>query len=152
MVNTVDCLKFISYNCKGFKNRNYNYLKELYDKNDILLLQETWLYSFQDDIIKNILPNCECFSISSMKDDNVGRAGRPYGGCAIVWNNKLPIGDKPINTNSSRVCAAFAEIFNDKFIIISVYMPSNDNSIVNINEFEEILNEISTILSSNDDC
>ena len=132
MVNTVDCLKFISYNCKGFKNRNYNYLKELYDKNDILLLQETWLYFFQDD--------------------NVGKAGRPYGGCAIVWNNKLPIGVKPINTNSSKVCAAFAEIFNDKFIIISVYMPSNDNSIVNINEFEEILNEISTILSSNDDC
>ena len=152
MINTVDSLKFITYNCKGFKDRNFNYLKELFDKNDILFLQETWLYSFQDDIIKNVLPNSECCSVSGMKDDDVGRAGRPFGGSAIVWKNNLPLGVSPIKTNSSRVCAALAEISNNKFVIISVYMPCNDNSIANINEFEEVLNEISSILDSNDDC
>ena len=33
-------LKFASFNCNGFKNRNYDYIRDIFKDCDILLLQE----------------------------------------------------------------------------------------------------------------
>ena len=73
-------LDIISYNCKGFKERNYDYIKNLFNKCDVLMLQETWLYKFQESNIKNLFVDSNCFSVSSLQDDDVGRQGRPLGG------------------------------------------------------------------------
>ena len=75
-------LRFSSYNCTGFKFRNYEYLQKLFADNDILLIQETWLYKFQHSQIGNVLVGSQHHAMSAMDDSDVGRVGRPYGGCA----------------------------------------------------------------------
>ena len=79
-------MKIISYNCRGFKQRNYNYILDLFSACDILLLQETWLYSFQVSSITNLLPDSLCHAVPSMSDDDIGRQSRPYGGVTIIWH------------------------------------------------------------------
>lgn len=48
-------MKSNSYNCTGFKYRNYDYIQRLFTATDDLLIQETWLYGFEDSRIKMIL-------------------------------------------------------------------------------------------------
>ena len=81
----INSLRLVSFNCKGFKDRNYDYLRELYNKFDIMILQETWLYSFQDNIIKKVLNGSDCYSISEMNPADIDRLGCPFSGCALVW-------------------------------------------------------------------
>ena len=50
-------LKIASYNCKGLKYRNYEYLKQLCDNIDVILIQELWLFEFEFGIIESILPD-----------------------------------------------------------------------------------------------
>ena len=102
-MNSGDNLKIISFNCKGFKERNYDFLKCLFETCDILLLQETWLYSFQKKEITNLLKDSDCHTSSSMQDDDVGRRGRPFGGLGIVWKKSIPMKVTPIQTTNVRI-------------------------------------------------
>ena len=139
-------LNIISFNCKGFKNRNYSYLKSLSNKCDFLLLQETWLYKSEDYVIKNVLNNFDFCSVSSMDESNINHKGRPFGGCMVLWKNSLDLTINHINVNNNRICAV--EVINknnDKLLLLSVYMPVNDNSPSSILEFGDTLNEISAL-------
>ena len=123
-----DSLKIISYNCKGFKHRNYDFLQYVFKKCDILLIQESWLFNFEIDHVLNVLPNSGCIGVSAMKDCDVGRQGRPYRGCLIVYKRNIAFRVNQIATTSSRVCAATLIKDNVKILILSVYMPVDDNS------------------------
>ena len=60
-------LDIVTYNVKGFKPRNYNYLDEIFNKCDMLLLQETWLA--EEEFIrrfKNDFPYSECISSNKL--------------------------------------------------------------------------------------
>ena len=124
--------KIVSFNCNGFKKRNFHYLLHLYKNYDILLLQETWLYNFQFDTIQRILPDSQFHATSAMDESMLGRVGRPFGGCAIIWNGKkLSMSVSPVTVNNPRVCAV--QMYNEttRLLLISVYMPTsttNDNS------------------------
>ena len=124
--------KIVSFNCNGFKKRNFHYLLHLYKNYDILLLQETWLYNFQFDTIQRIFPDSQFHATSAMDESMLGRVGRPFGGCAIIWNGKkLSMSVSPVTVNNPRVCAV--QMYNEttRLLLISVYMPTsttNDNS------------------------
>ena len=98
-------IKIISFNCKGFKYRNFPYLKELSNNCDIMLIQESWLHKFEIDKINKFLPNFMFHATFSMDDTDITRMGRPYGGCLILWRKKLNIKIKSIETISDRICA-----------------------------------------------
>ena len=59
-------IRITTFNCAGFKHRNFNYLKETFDKCDILLLQETWLYNFQFNEFNKVLNKCNYHAVSAM--------------------------------------------------------------------------------------
>ena len=113
----MDKLRFVSFNCKGFKPRNYDYLADVFEQCDIMTVQETWLYSFQEGIIGDVLRDSSCHTVSAMDDDDVGRRGRPFGGNAIIWKKNLPFHVTPISTNSNRICAVSLITTNNKFLI-----------------------------------
>ena len=144
-------ISIASFNCKGFKERNFDYLKELYDKVDIMMIQETWLYSFEDNIINKIFNGCNNYSVSAMNDSDIGRKGRPYGGCSIVWKNSLAIKVSPINTISNRICAVCIECDADNLLLINVYMPTIDSSVDNLNEYSDVLGELSSLIQTFND-
>ena len=74
--------------CKVVINqyRNFDYLNSVFDKCDILLLQETWLHNFQFNEFTNVLNNCNYHAVTAMDKADIGRVGRPFGGCAFVWH------------------------------------------------------------------
>ena len=93
-----------SFNVKGFKFRNYEYIKKLYTKNDILFLQETWLHDFEFNSIGNVLAGSQYHCVSAMDSTDLSKSGRLYGGCAIVWKNFLPFNVKIIENQCKRIC------------------------------------------------
>ena len=145
-------MKICTFNCKGFKNRNYPFIKELSNRFDFILLQETWLHDFEIEKINNIIPNFMIKATSSMKDTDINRVGRPFGGCMVMWKKSLKINVKEIVTSSERICAI--EVKNDKglkCIIISTYMPVNDNTASSVLTFGDTLSEISSIIGTYDE-
>ena len=98
-------LKITSFNCNGFKARNYDYITKVFNNCDILLLQETWLHNFEHNNFSKILPRCQFSAVSAMDETDVQRVGRPYGGVAILWNKALKLSFNPISTISKRLCA-----------------------------------------------
>ena len=135
-------LSCTSFNCKGFKVRNYAYVNKLFSQTDILFLQEHWLHSFEFNNFSRILPGSQFVAKSSMCDDNI-IVGRPFGGVAIIWKHDCPFKIERIDTCSPRLVAVRA--YNDyvNVLFINTYMPCNIND--KTEEFINILTEIMTI-------
>ena len=83
-----------------------------------------------------------------MNEADVGRVGRPFGGCAIVWHRNLALTFNPIVTNSPRICAVKMTSNNISIIVISVYMPTDED--VHFVTYGDVLDEISSIINSHD--
>ena len=135
-------IKFLSFNCKGFKPRNYNYLRKIFQNVDFMLVQELWLYDHEFDVITKELSNCNYFAKSSMNSCEF-RNGRPYGGLAIIWKSNSYFSVDVIDTMSDRLLVCKIESNDFKFLLFNVYMPTN--SLSNNVEFEEILHEIISV-------
>ena len=76
-----------SYNLQGWKNGE-NLINELQSLSDVILIQEHWLYPSTMHKLKDAGDMHTVFATSSMNDDEI-HSGRPYGGLAILVNNKL---------------------------------------------------------------
>lgn len=140
-------LKIVSFNCSGFKFRNYDYLKDIFMKCEILLIQETWLYNFQHEEIGKVLVDSEHHAVSAMDECDVSRVGRPYGGCAVVWRRGLALDFRPLTTTSRRLCAVVAQSDCAKLLLVSVYMPNDDNCDRSFEIFGDVLNELSAMIN-----
>ena len=141
-----DNLKVISFNCQGFKTRNFDYILKLFNNNDILLLQEHWLYDFEFSNFKKVLGRCNYFAKSNMKSDKISN-GRPYGGVAVIFKPCIDANIEMIDTLSNRLLACkinWKNSFLCDVLLVNVYMPSNTND--NNSEFLDIMLEISSIL------
>ena len=121
-------LKITSFNCSGFKPRNYDYIRDIFNKCEILLLQETWLYNFETNLSNSNIPDCQFHAISAMDESDITRVGRPYGGCAILWKNNLALSITPIVTISNRLCVVLIKSDNLNVILCNVYMPGDNNT------------------------
>ena len=140
-------LKIASFNCKGFKKRNFDYLRYLFDKNDVMFIQESWLYNFELDKVYSILPDSCCLGVSAMDETDVSRSGRPFGGCLIVYKKSLSVPLIRVNTDSNRLCVALIDTEDIKIVFITVYMPCDNGTDASASEFLDVLNEISSILN-----
>ena len=120
---SINELSIISYNCKGFKPRNFDYIRDLFKLSNVLLLQETWLYNFEDQVIRAEIPNSIVHTVSSMSNDDIGRVGRPFGGLAIITHKSLPCVVKPIQTNTNRILAVELVGESLKILLVNIYLP-----------------------------
>ena len=87
--NSTSKINFCSYNVKHYDDTKYDAIKSIFQKNTILLVQETWLT--ENEFIKRFkkdFPNSECISASKM-DNNNTRVGRPYGGVGICYHSNI---------------------------------------------------------------
>ena len=81
-------LRIVSYNCRGFNASKVPCISELLNMCDILLLQETWLYSSQFCLFTTYFINYNNVSICGM-DESVIHAGRPLMEDALFYTNHL---------------------------------------------------------------
>ena len=77
---------------------------------------------FQQSQIKDLLRDFDCHTVSSVKDNDIGRMGRPYGGCAVIWKKSIPMQVTPVETTTGRLCAITIDMNGAKCLIVNVYM------------------------------
>jgi hypothetical protein len=78
-------------------------------------------------------------------------SGRPYGGCAILWQSTLNASVSVVQTISTRICPMQVESQNNTFLLISVYLPYECPE-ENTSEFCTELSTLDYFVSSNADC
>ena len=112
-------------NIEGVK-ANKLYLQKLCQENDIVCLQEHWLWDFEKDWFKNEFMDFESFVRCHDSNDNISNFNVPRGraGIAILWNKKFSDFVSRLDAGNERVMAV--EINgNSKLCIINVYLPTN---------------------------
>ena len=140
-------IKIASYNSHGSGSGRLEYINKLCNDHDIVLIQEHWLVTQQFHIYNNRLSNFNSHCISGITDSKILH-GRPYGGCAVLWNKNMKASVTPVDTHSKRICAVKLLIDNFSVLICSVYMP-NDSSLRN-EDYKSTCSELSAVLRSVD--
>jgi len=88
--NNLGTLRISTYNLHGFKN-SWSYLQQLLDSNDIVFVQELWLYDSELSML-NMLSESFVVHAQSGMDNSVQKGmhiGRPYGGVAVFIRKSL---------------------------------------------------------------
>ena len=100
--------------------------KKLCSQNNIICLQEHWLWDFQKNWIQNNFTDFKSFVRCHVSNDPITNFNVPRGqsGVAILWSNKLADRITCLDVGNERVMAIQldAEI---KICIINVYLPTN---------------------------
>lgn len=145
-MDSLTSLVISSYNCHGFNTLKFDYITSLLSKCTFLLIQEHWLSDEQLNSLTCGSSNIAYTGISGFDRSDV-LAGRPYGGCAILWQANLCAHVSPLIINSRRVCAARLSLNSVKILIVNVYMPCEVGD-ENIDEFVSVLTVIGEIIQS----
>ena len=110
----------ITYNCHGMKNSIVD-LFELCKHNNLIFLQEIWLFKFELNLILSIHPEFEAYGISAIKDSDEIINGRPYAGLAILIRKQYrPICDFQ-SFDDSRLLGVTISSSVDKFCFMSKF-------------------------------
>ena len=139
-----DCLKIVSYNCRGWKSGS-NYVKSILQYCDLCLIQEHWL--FRENLDSLLISN-DFLSVSvSGMDSSQLLSGRPFGGCCIMYRKALSAAVRRIFTNSNRLCAVSISLnnvsTNSSFVVlICVYLPTDYSNAASQSAFSESLREV----------
>jgi len=139
-VNGVGNIKLMSYNSHGMGPGRKEYIHELFQRCDFLLIQEHWMVTRKIPSIVDSIQDAMVHGVSGMPD-NEPLIGRPYGGCAIVWRKDTPFTVTPIATDSRRCCAVTLSSGSTSLLLANVYMPCDTAS--NNEDYVSVLNTIS---------
>lgn len=117
-------LEVISYNCKHFVNRGakFDFIDSLKNECDFIFLQEHWLYKSEFDKLDSIGPGYDKVATSAM-DETIERTGRPFGGCAILWNPAINGSFTKLVIDNNRLCGVLCVFNNVSVLFLNVYMP-----------------------------
>ena len=116
-------LNIVSFNCKNIKT-SIDEIRELCEGNDIVLLQETWLFKMDIPILNQINKDFYARGISSMMCEDSLLTGRPNGGLAILWRKSLGSSCSPIiYENEKRIMSLQLNLLDTKYLFVNVYLP-----------------------------
>ena len=130
-------IRIATYNSKGHGTDRIDYMKQLLYSNDVLFIQEHWYFESGITDFEAQLDGFSVLGISGIDESEV-LLGRPYGGCAIIYNNRLKCSILPVALDSRRCMACVVTINGVKLLFINVYMPCD----VNVNAFEVAYNDV----------
>lgn len=120
-------MNILFWNCQGWKSHG-RWLLNVLNKYDIIFIQETWLYSFEQNEL-NLQDNYLYFHKSSMADHKC-KSGRPYGGVAILYKKGLLL--KPwcdaISDNDTKILGATVDTDIGCLLLVNAYFPVNNCS------------------------
>ena len=126
-------MNIVSYNCHGlpksFKSLHQKpSLISLFDKCDILCLQETW-YSTQDLAnLNNIHSNFHGIGTATINYKDALHHGHPPGGVAILWKSGLDSYVSPLKFEHDWITGIEIKYDNKKHVLLCVYMPCLNGS------------------------
>ena len=116
-------LKVTTYNCKNIKS-SFREVQELCEQNDIILLQETWLFEKDLAFLSGISTDHYALGISSINCSHSIITGRPHGGLAILWRKSLSHCCQVSTIKGENRLMELSLNLGDKtYYFINVYMP-----------------------------
>ena len=139
-------LRIASYNSKGHSSERINYMNNLLKSNDVLFVQEHWYLNSQLSDLSALLDNVNVIGTSGMNDNEI-RSGRPYGGCAIVYNKQIKCTVTPIDVDNKRCVAAIMTTSDCVILLVTVYMPCDCNTGSQDSVYNDILHDINLIIN-----
>ena len=118
-------LKITTVNIEGVI-ANKLFLEQLCAQNDILCLQEHWLWDFQKQWLQNNFTGFKSFARCHDSNDPITNFNIPRGqsGVAILWSNKLSDKVTCLDVGNERIVAIQLEV-GFKICLIKVYLPTN---------------------------
>ena len=141
-------LRLASYNCRGFNVSKVPCISEILKLSDIILLQETWLFSSQFSLFSKYFDGYNSINVCGM-DESIYNVGRPYGGCSILYSATIKGITPIILPDSKRICGIKYELNDLCLIIFNVYMPCDLNNDHCFYEYNNVLSEIAFYCTSN---
>ena len=138
-------LRVTTYNCFSLRRR-VDIIRELLNNCDILLLQETLLSSCQLDITDKLNNNFSSAHVPSFEPYLTGAEGRLSGGLSIFWKKGINVNVNPVfyNDNLMGLKISSSDI---NYLLLNVYMPSDDRTDDSLIKFKNICAQISSNLS-----
>ena len=136
-------LSVISFNCNSIR-KNVDVVKDLFKECDILLLQETLIFSDDLDSISNLALDYANAHIPSFDPVLRGEAGRLRGGLSIFWHKRL---DKAIAPKifSEEIMGIKLIVHGVSYLILNIYMPCDDKKADSLIKFRRMCAQLSEI-------
>ena len=98
-------------------------IQQLCDHCDIILLQETWLYSHELSYVLSISSSHYGKAISAIDSDNDIVQGRPYGGLAILWRKDMSSICEIVDYKDDHFLGIVIKSGNQSILLLNVYLP-----------------------------
>ena len=133
-------LKVSTFNCHSFV-KNIEVINELLPECDILLIQESFLTN--DSCIQSYIgPG---FIFESSPAEQLYFSGRPKGGLLIIWRDTL---DKYVTCfkYNQRIMGMKLTSRNDEILIVNVYAPYDDGSVLNYSDYIEFITGVNDFI------
>ena len=140
-------LSIISYNTQCANDVKLPYLEQLFTSADFLLVQEHGLFRTQFDWFNKLQDGIGKHGVSAMREEDFLK-GRPFGGCAILWNRNSKLNIEPVELDSVRIAAVHITLDDGKLLLLCcVYMPCDDRCLNrNLEIYKMVLNDIDSLL------
>ena len=144
-------LSMLSYNPTGWGNVKIDLINTLLITHSILICAVQEHFQLQSNLYKlDCFENYAVFSIPARKNDNVVNKGRPSGGLALIYHQKLGKIASPLKVpGSHRVQGLKLAIPDYPMLLINVYFP-NDPRTIDFNDTEllQTLEDIKYLVNS----
>ena len=90
------------------------------------LPDETWLWSFEEKVINNLIPNYDSFTRCTDMYDNISNFQAPSGkgGVGIVWPKEWSHLVKRLKEGNERIVLIELQCQKERLCIVNVYMPT----------------------------
>ncbi|CAG2250967.1 unnamed protein product [Mytilus edulis] len=147
----VTVLKIISFNCKNAKSNIYA-LHDLMENNDILLLQEHWLFHAQLHYLQEIGKCTNYAAKGSDEYDPIQPTFLPrgHGGVAVIWKNEIDSQVRPLDDGKERIQCVEISGKDQKLLVVSVYLPSTGGR-NSTDEFLDTIDQLNEIITKYQD-
>ena len=139
-------LRVCSFNTYGIKSSSETIQQQLCAQNDLILIQESWLYPDELSYVSNLCEEFSSFSLSSMSAENKLIRGRPHGGISIMWRKTLSRGVKIIRYDDERILGIELKTSDFIILILCIYMPYECNELYD--DFCFYLDKVKCIIES----
>ncbi len=132
-----------TFNCKNAKS-SIEEINSLCSSNDVVFLQETWLFDFDLPILGNINTDFYAKGKSSMVSTDGVVTGRPHGGIAILWRKDIAQYCRIIDYDDTRIMGIEINCDISPLIFLNLYMPCSSSE--NEDDFFHYLTKINSIV------
>ena len=145
---SISRLNVTSFNCCGYKSSREYIFSDIIDTFDIIALQETWLMPHEVGLPDALSEKYNAFSISSVNVNDGILRGRPYGGLAFMWHEKLNSFVRVKEFNDDRLLGLTCTLNGMTVLFLNVYLPTDAHN--NYDEFMFYLGKIISIVNESE--